>query len=92
MYIDQTRYITTPDAAGRLEKEMAVYRLLEQLQMPFIRVDHDAANTIEDCAAVDEGRSLLCHGGSKRGQYRKYRTGYDQYRYGTEQQYVYSEL
>lgn len=54
MYIDQTRYITTPDAAGRLEKEMAVYRLLEQLQMPFIRVDHDAANTIEDCAAVEQ--------------------------------------
>ena len=41
------------DCAGRLEKELRVYDLLEQLKIPFIRVDHPAAATMEDLAEAD---------------------------------------
>ena len=33
---------------------MAVYDLLESLDIPFVRVDHEAAMTIEACRGVDE--------------------------------------
>ena len=42
------------DCAGRLEKEIRCYDLLEQLGIEFWRVDHPAANTIEACAEVIE--------------------------------------
>ena len=51
IYIPQGR---RPDPEGRLPKEMAVYDLLERLDIPFIRVDHEAAMTIEACQGVDE--------------------------------------
>ena len=38
----------------RLDKEMRVYDLLDKLHIPYKRVDHEAAYTIEACAAVDE--------------------------------------
>ena len=38
------------DTAGRLEKEIRVYDLLDQLGIAFERVDHEAAMTMEDCA------------------------------------------
>ena len=41
------------DTAARLEKEIRVYDLLDQLGIAFERVDHEAAMTMEDCAAVD---------------------------------------
>ncbi len=41
------------DTEGRLEKEIRVYDLLDRLGIAFERVDHDAAMTMEDCAAVD---------------------------------------
>lgn len=53
MFIDQTLYDTAPASDGRLAKEMRVYDLLQKLQITFIRVDHDHADTIEDCAAVE---------------------------------------
>ena len=53
MYIDKTLYTTAPSAEGRLEKEMRVYELLEQLQIPYTRIDHEHADTIEDCAAIE---------------------------------------
>ncbi|MDO4343371.1 MAG: prolyl-tRNA synthetase associated domain-containing protein [Eubacteriales bacterium] len=37
----------------RLPKEMAVYRLLEKLEIPYQRVDHEAAMSIDDCHDVD---------------------------------------
>ncbi|MBQ8400732.1 MAG: prolyl-tRNA synthetase associated domain-containing protein [Clostridia bacterium] len=40
-------------AEGRPDKEMRVYALLDSLGIPFRRVDHDAAMTMEDCLAVD---------------------------------------
>ena len=41
-------------AEGRLDKEMAVYDLLDKLEIPFTRVDHEVAMTIEDCQGVDQ--------------------------------------
>lgn len=38
----------------RREREMAVYGLLGQLGIPYERIDHVQANTMEACRAVDE--------------------------------------
>lgn len=42
------------DTAGRLKKEIRVYDLLDSLQVPYQRIDHAAAMTMEDCAEIDE--------------------------------------
>ena len=42
------------DAAGRLEKEIRCYDLLDKLGLSYQRIDHEAANTMEICAALDE--------------------------------------
>lgn len=39
---------------GRLEKEIRTYDLLDSLGITYERVDHEEANTMEACAAVDE--------------------------------------
>ena len=38
----------------RLEKEVRVYDLLDSLGIAYQRIDHEAAMTMEACAAVDE--------------------------------------
>lgn len=38
----------------RLPKEMAVYRLLDELGIAYQRVDHEAAMSIDDCKNVDQ--------------------------------------
>lgn len=45
---------TTPPTNERLEKEIAVYNLLESLGINYERVDHPVAMTIEACHDVDE--------------------------------------
>ena len=40
--------------AGRLEKEIRVYDLLDSLNVEYQRIDHEAAMTMEACAAIDE--------------------------------------
>ena len=45
------------EESGRLEKEIRTYDFLDALGVPFERVDHDPAMTMEDCADVDK---LLC--------------------------------
>ena len=42
------------DTTGRLEKEIRTYDLLDSLRIEYERVDHEEANTMEACAAVDE--------------------------------------
>ena len=42
------------DCTGRLDKEIRCYDLLDSLGLPYQRIDHDAAMTMEACAAVDE--------------------------------------
>lgn len=39
---------------GRLEKELEVYDLLDELGISYERVDHEALQTIEACRKVDE--------------------------------------
>lgn len=51
---DATLYEDIPESAGRLPREMEVYKLLEQLKIPFKRLDHEPMATIEDCQGVDE--------------------------------------
>ena len=41
------------DDGGRLEKEIRTYDLLDSLGIEYERVDHEAAETMEACAAVD---------------------------------------
>lgn len=42
------------DCAGRLEKEIRCYDFLDSLGVSYQRIDHEAAMTMEACAAVDE--------------------------------------
>lgn len=49
------------DSTGRLDKEIRVYDLLDKLQIPYQRIDHDAAMTMEACAAIDEAlQATMC--------------------------------
>lgn len=52
--IDRTLYTGRPEPGTRLDKENRTYDLLEKLHIPFIRLDHDATGTIEDCHEVDQ--------------------------------------
>ena len=52
-HIDPTIYTTRP-TDERLEKENRVYDLLEELSIPFVRIDHDAMITIDECQDVDK--------------------------------------
>ena len=40
--------------AGRLDKEIRCYDLLDSLGVHYQRIDHEAAMTMEACAAIDE--------------------------------------
>lgn len=42
------------DVSGRLETEIRTYDLLDSLHIPYTRVDHEAAFTIDACNGVDE--------------------------------------
>ena len=52
MYIDPIRY-SGPPAESRSEPENAIYARLTELGIPFDRVDHDHADTMEDCLAIE---------------------------------------
>ena len=39
---------------GRLEKEIKVYDFLDEIGVPFVRVDHEVVMTIEACKGIDE--------------------------------------
>lgn len=52
MYIDPTRYTSRP-ANDRIPQELAVYNRLEELNIPYVRVDHEHADTIEFCQEVE---------------------------------------
>ena len=53
MFIDTTRYTTRPDDE-RIRQELAIYDRLEELSIPYVRVDHDHADTIEFCHEVEQ--------------------------------------
>lgn len=55
MKIVPTRYLGRPaDGMGRLPQELACYDLLDRLDIPYDRVDHDAADTIARCLEIEE--------------------------------------
>ena len=46
---------------GRLEKEIRCYDLLDSLGVSYQRIDHEAAMTMEACAAIDEAlQATIC--------------------------------
>jgi len=53
MHIDQTVYTARP-ADRRTETEEAIFDKLDQLSIPYLRVDHDHADTMEDCRLIEE--------------------------------------
>lgn len=54
-YLDKTLYIGTPEnVSSRLPKEIRTYELLDSLNVPFSRLDHDATATIESCMEVEK--------------------------------------
>ena len=54
IYIDPTIYEGTPtNTADREERELRTYAFLEELGIPFTRLDHGPAMTMEDCDDVD---------------------------------------
>lgn len=49
------------DCTGRLPKEIRCYDLLDSLGVPYQRIDHKPANTMEACAAIDEAlQATIC--------------------------------
>ena len=42
------------DTAGRLEKEIRTYDVLDRLGVEYERIDHEPAMTMEDCKEVDQ--------------------------------------
>ncbi len=53
MYIDKTLYTARP-TDERIPQELAIYDRLEELSIPYVRVDHDRADTIEICHEVEK--------------------------------------
>ena len=52
MRIDPTVYTGRP-SDGRIPQEEAIYDKLEELSIPYTRVDHDHADTMEDCLQIE---------------------------------------
>lgn len=48
--------------AGRLEKEIRTYDLLDSLHIEYWRIDHEAAYTMEACEEIDKslGDAVIC--------------------------------
>ena len=42
------------DTEGRLERETKTYELLDSLKIPYQRIDHEPAMTMEVCAEIDK--------------------------------------
>jgi Ala-tRNA(Pro) deacylase len=53
IWIDTQIYKTPPQSEGRLDKEMETYALLDKLGIPFLRLDHGEAKTVDDCLDVE---------------------------------------
>lgn len=44
---------TTAPVSGRSQVELETYALLDRLGIPYVRVEHGPANTMEDCEDID---------------------------------------
>lgn len=54
IWIDPQLYETPPLSEGRLPKEMNTYTLLASLGIAYVRLDHDATATVDDCFEVEQ--------------------------------------
>lgn len=53
-YIDPTIYTGRPkDLTGRFPGEIRTYQLLDRLEIPYERLDHEAVFTIEGCHQIE---------------------------------------
>ena len=52
MYIDPVRHSGRP-TDDRIPQDMAIYDELERQGISFERVDHDHADTMEDCRKIE---------------------------------------
>ena len=41
------------DGSGREDRELRVYELLDRLGISYVRTDHEHADTMEACSAID---------------------------------------
>ncbi len=53
MNITQTLFTARP-TDQRIPQELAIYDRMDQLDIPHFRVDHDHADTMEDCLLIEE--------------------------------------
>ena len=53
-FVSDELFTTAPTDGNRLPKEMAVYELLDKLKIPYERIDHDKADTMEVCEEIDK--------------------------------------
>ena len=54
IHVSKIHFTSKPDCSKRLAKEERVYDFLDKLQIPYEGVDHDIANTIEDCREIEK--------------------------------------
>lgn len=54
IHVSKIHFTSKPDCSKRLAKEERVYDFLDRLQIPYEGVDHDIANTIEDCREIEK--------------------------------------
>jgi len=52
--MDISKIFDTAPTDSHCEAEMAAFALLDQLNIPYQRVEHDTADTMEDCAAISD--------------------------------------
>lgn len=51
---DPVIYTGAPEPKGRSEKEMAVYALLDQLDIKYDRIDHKPVMSAQNCAEIED--------------------------------------
>ena len=49
---------TSAPSGGHCEVEMAAFALLDQLEIPYARVEHEFADTMEDCSAISDALNV----------------------------------
>lgn len=53
MFMDTQLQTHAPEQGSREPREMAVYEFLDRLKIPYRRLDHAAADTMEKCEAIE---------------------------------------
>ena len=54
MYIDTQFYTQAPAPEGRENRELRVYRFLDEHSIPYRRLDHETADTMEKCEEIEK--------------------------------------